>query len=172
MYPTQQSEANRVDASAPQPANRSISPNRSGQRHFFAGTPLPAWLNDLPDTMLRAWERRQLREALTPCSDRVLADTGFSRENLPEEIDAVVAEFQRWREIKRQVRRELASYSDRELDDIGISRVDIPRIAREHPRPVLDLNRLGIMDAGEVLRAIANDNGGRRHRHRAPESAA
>lgn len=105
---------------------------------------------------LARWHRRrQSRDALMRCSDRVLADLGIEREHIPliaKGIDPADHQLrppalQRWwhaararwdavcqagRE-RRQIYRELMAYSDRDLEEIGVRRVDIPAIAREHP---------------------------------------
>jgi uncharacterized protein YjiS (DUF1127 family) len=102
------------------------------------------------------WERqRATREALMRCSDRVLADIGIEREQIPlvaKGIDPAEhplrdSGFRRWwtaararvaaaweaRQERRRVYRELDAYTDRELDEIGLRRADIPVILREHP---------------------------------------
>jgi uncharacterized protein YjiS (DUF1127 family) len=98
------------------------------------------------------WEqRRATREALTRCRDRVLADIGIERADIPLVARGVVpAEHQpalrRWwatmrerldaaraaQRERHQLYRELDAYSDRELDEIGMRRSDIPAVAREH----------------------------------------
>jgi uncharacterized protein YjiS (DUF1127 family) len=90
------------------------------------------------------------------CSDRVLADVGIAREDIPliaKGLDP--REHHRtaprgcWRELRnrlgaasharqerRRVYRELMAYSDDELDHLGIRRADIPAIARSRvPAP-------------------------------------
>jgi uncharacterized protein YjiS (DUF1127 family) len=102
------------------------------------------------------WERRRAtRDALMRCSDRVLADIGIERENIPLVARGIdPAEYQlrdpalrRWwaaararldaareaRRERRRVYRELDAYNDRELEEIGLRRADIPVIARGQP---------------------------------------
>jgi uncharacterized protein YjiS (DUF1127 family) len=99
------------------------------------------------------WERRRAtREALMGCSDRVLADIGIEREDIPliargldpHDCDlAAIGWRGRWAWMRerldatrqaarqqRQLYRELMAYRDHELDDLGIRRTDIPTIAR------------------------------------------
>lgn len=105
--------------------------------------------------LVRFEQRRATREALMRCSDRVLADVGIEREQIPLVASGIdPAEYQlrdaalrRWwaaararldaaREARRQRRRlyrELDAYNDRELEEIGLRRVDIPAIARGQP---------------------------------------
>jgi uncharacterized protein YjiS (DUF1127 family) len=103
--------------------------------------------------VIRWGKRRATRAALMRCSDRVLADIGVERADIPLVAKSVVpAEHQPalrgwWatareyldgarsaRRERRGVYRELDAYSDRELDEIGLRRVDIPAIARAHER--------------------------------------
>lgn len=102
------------------------------------------------------WQQRQAtRDALMRCSDRVLADIGIERENIPLVAKGIdPAEYQlrdpalrRWwaaararldgarvvRRERRQIYRELDAYSDGELEEIGVRRADIPAIARGQP---------------------------------------
>jgi uncharacterized protein YjiS (DUF1127 family) len=101
--------------------------------------------------VIRWGKRRATREALMRCSDRVLADIGVERPDIPLVAMSVVPAAHQptlrrwwatareyldtaltaWRE-RRQVYRELDAYSDRELDEIGLRRADIPAIARTH----------------------------------------
>lgn len=111
------------------------------------GAAKPAsWFLGLYDRLSRLGERRALREMLAKRSDRLLADIGFSRQDLATEIEAAVAAAQTRRETERRVLRELASYDDRELRDMGISRFDIRRIAREHAQQAMDARRAEIRD--------------------------
>lgn len=105
---------------------------------------------------LTRWqERRRTHDALTHCSDRVLADIGIEREHIPliaKGIDPArheprIEALWRWWAMARarldaaraarrervQVYRELMSYRDHELDDLGVRRPDITRIARGEP---------------------------------------
>lgn len=109
---------------------------------------------------LQAWlarwrERRRTYDALMRCSDRVLADIGIEREQIPSiarGIDpsrrrsAGDAASRRWatvrarlaaarapRRERRRVYRELMAYQDRELDELGVRRADLAAIARGEP---------------------------------------
>ncbi|MEQ8356531.1 MAG: DUF1127 domain-containing protein [Kiloniellaceae bacterium] len=124
------------------------------------GDTTPSWFTGFADRLRRLGERRELREMLALRSDRLLADIGFSREQLATEIDAAVNASQQRREIERQTLRELGAYSDRELDDIGIRRDDIRRIAHEHARQASAFNRFDSRSPADTLRA--NDNAWRR----------
>jgi uncharacterized protein YjiS (DUF1127 family) len=102
------------------------------------------------------WQRRRAtRDVLMRCSDRVLADIGIEREDIPLVAKGIdPAEYQlrdpalrRWwtaartrldaaraaRRERRRLYRELDAYSDRELEEIGVRRVDIPVIVRSEP---------------------------------------
>ncbi len=95
----------------------------------------------------------QTERQLMACSDRVLADIGIAREDIPlvargrtrsstRPASAVRLArgparlagggARRRRELRR-IRRELAAYNDRDLDDLGIRRSDIPALARSAP---------------------------------------
>jgi uncharacterized protein YjiS (DUF1127 family) len=99
------------------------------------------------------WQRRRAtRDALMRCSDRVLADIGIAREDIPlvaRGIDPAAYPLRahalrRWwaaaracvdaaragRRQRRRLYRELDAYNDRELEEIGLRRADIPAIAR------------------------------------------
>ena len=101
-------------------------------------------VNSAAETIGRWYRRAATRSALMACSDRVLADIGIAREDIPaialastggSRPDAV-----NWRDglarrlegarQRRRVYRELMAYSDRELDELGIGRGEIPGIAR------------------------------------------
>jgi uncharacterized protein YjiS (DUF1127 family) len=96
------------------------------------------------------WRRqRHTYDALMRCSDRVLADIGIEREDIPliakgidpreyhgraprgwwrevgKRLDAASRARREWRRLYR----ELMAYNDRELDDLGIRRSDISAIA-------------------------------------------
>jgi uncharacterized protein YjiS (DUF1127 family) len=112
-------------------------------------------LRPLLAAVIRWEQRRATREALMRCSDRVLADIGIERTDIPLVAKGIdPAEYQlrgpalpRWwasararlsgaREARRQrlqVYCELDAYNDRELEEIGLRRADIPVVAREHP---------------------------------------
>jgi uncharacterized protein YjiS (DUF1127 family) len=110
---------------------------------------------DPPLRALGAWlgrrrRQRETHDALMRCSDRVLADIGIDREDIPliakkinprerrgttprgswhalgKRLEAV---SRAWRD-RRRVYRELMAHRDHELDDLGIRRSDIPAIAR------------------------------------------
>jgi uncharacterized protein YjiS (DUF1127 family) len=102
------------------------------------------------------WQRRETERQLNACSDRVLADIGIAREDiplvarraepLPQEaglgrpswaaglLARIATLRQSWSE-QRRIRRELMSYSEQDLEDLGIKRRDIPAIARGHTSP-------------------------------------
>jgi uncharacterized protein YjiS (DUF1127 family) len=105
--------------------------------------------------LVRFERRRATREALMRCSDRVLADIGIGREDIPlvasgidpaayplrepairrwwaaarARLDAALAGGRQ----RRRLYRELDAYNDRELEEIGLRRADIPAIARREP---------------------------------------
>ncbi len=120
------------------------------------------WHIRLWNGLVRISQRRALREMLDLRSDRLLADIGFSRAQLADQIEAAVDAIHESRRVERQVRRELSAYSDRELNDIGIGRCDIRRLAREQAAQVLEAKRLGRFGADPVLQSNTNDNAGRR----------
>ena len=112
----------------------------------------PNWLAAV-ETKWRQW---QTERELTACSDRVLADIGIAREDIPliargkdplrhdagirwsgwlPGLLAWLEEVREERRELRRIRRELASYSDSELDDLGIRRGDIPALLNDGPRP-------------------------------------
>jgi uncharacterized protein YjiS (DUF1127 family) len=96
------------------------------------------------DTVGRWYRQAATRSALMACSDRVLADVGIEREDIPAIARASAgrsrSETVNWRDAlsrrlegirqRRRVYRELMAYSDRELDELGIGRGDIDRITR------------------------------------------
>lgn len=101
-------------------------------------------VNGAADTIGRWYRQVVTRSALTACSDRVLADIGIERENIPaiarasssraeskifDWSDTLSTRLERARQ-RRRVYRELMAYSDSELDELGIGRGDIPGIAR------------------------------------------
>jgi uncharacterized protein YjiS (DUF1127 family) len=101
-------------------------------------------------TRLARWRRqRQTRDGLMRCSDRVLADVGIERKDIPLVVKGIEPrEYHRsargwWRKLghgidaagrawreRRRIHRELMAYGDDKLDDLGIRRSDIPAIAR------------------------------------------
>ena len=84
----------------------------------------------LPEWLYRWVVRRQLHRTLDTRPDRLLADVGFDRERLDEQIAAVANALVERRRNRLRIQRELMAYSDRELADVGVSRSDIPAIAR------------------------------------------
>ena len=112
----------------------------------------------LLSTLARRRQQRQTTDALMRCSDRVLADVGIARENIPlvargidpHTYEPTSARLWRWwhamrmrldaareaRRERRQVYRELMAYNDRELEEIGVRRSDVAGIARGHPAPL------------------------------------
>jgi uncharacterized protein YjiS (DUF1127 family) len=112
----------------------------------------PHWLAAV-ETKWRQW---QTERQLMACSDRVLADIGIAREDIPliargkdplrheagigwsGWLPGLLAWLEGVREDRRElrrIRRELASYSDRDLDDLGIRRGDIPALAKRGTSP-------------------------------------
>jgi uncharacterized protein YjiS (DUF1127 family) len=103
----------------------------------------------------RQW---QTADALMRCSDRVLADVGIAREDIPlvargidpHTYEPTSARLWRWwhtmrmrldaareaRRERRRVYRELMAYNDRELEEIGVRRSDVGRLVRGHPAPI------------------------------------
>ncbi|MGH6945313.1 MAG: DUF1127 domain-containing protein [Geminicoccaceae bacterium] len=102
----------------------------------------------ITEAFTRQIRRSATRRALMSCSDRVLADIGIAREDIPLVARASAAQpagqpASHWRALaervaatgarrrkRLQVYRELMGYSDRELDELGIRRRDIGAIAR------------------------------------------
>lgn len=96
------------------------------------------------ETIARWHRQAATRSALTACSDRVLADIGIERDDIPAIARASTGRSRtapvNWRDAltqrlekarqRRRIYRELMAYSDRELDELGIGRRDIPGIAR------------------------------------------
>ena len=102
------------------------------------------------------WRQWQTERELTACSDRVLADIGIAREDIPliargkdplrheagirwsgwlPGLLAWLEEVREERRELRRIRRELASYNDRDLDDLGIRRGDIPALVKRGTSP-------------------------------------
>ena len=100
-------------------------------------------VNDTAKTIGRWYRQAATRGALMACNDRVLADIGIEREDIPAIARASTggsrAEALNWRDAltgrvgkarqRRRIYRELMAYSDSELDELGIGRGDIGRIA-------------------------------------------
>jgi uncharacterized protein YjiS (DUF1127 family) len=127
----------------------------TAQMLIAAGQRLSGALRPLLAGWARRRERRRTYDALMRCSDRVLADIGIAREDIPliaSGIDssrhepgasamrpwwaATRARLEAAREARRERRRvyrELMSYRDHELDDLGVRRSDIAGIARGEP---------------------------------------
>jgi uncharacterized protein YjiS (DUF1127 family) len=102
------------------------------------------------------WRQWQTERELTACSDRVLADIGIAREDIPliargkdplqhdagirwsgwlPGLLAWLEEVREERRELRRIRRELASYNDHDLDDLGIRRGDIPALVKRGTSP-------------------------------------
>jgi uncharacterized protein YjiS (DUF1127 family) len=115
-------------------------------------TARPSWLGAVETK----WRQRQTERQLMACSDRVLADIGIAREDIPliargedplEHETGIrwsgwlpgllgwLEEVREERRELRRIRRELASYNDHDLDDLGIRRGDIPALVKGGPRP-------------------------------------
>jgi uncharacterized protein YjiS (DUF1127 family) len=111
----------------------------------------------LVSTLLRRRQQRQTTDALLRCSDRVLADIGIAREDIPLIREGSIrtptsprapgcgaggtrcacgSTRRAARRERRRVYRELMAYDDRELEEIGVRRSDVAGIARGHPAPV------------------------------------
>ena len=124
----------------------------TAQMLLEAGRGVAGILHPVRARLTRWQERRRTHDALLHCSDRVLADIGIAREDIPliaRGLDPARHESRsealwRWwatararlasaREARRErvrVYRELMAYRDHELDDLGIRRTDIAAIAR------------------------------------------
>ena len=101
-------------------------------------------VNGMADAIGRWYREAATRNALTACSDRVLADIGIEREDIPAIARASAGRFTagpvNWRDRltqrlekvrrRRRIYRELMAYSDSELDELGIGRGDVARVAR------------------------------------------
>ena len=121
-----------------------MQPTKSLSTGLFSGlsaaTPV-SWVTRVLDGLRRFGERRALKEMLALRSDRLLADIGYSRQELAAEIDVAVQSLQERRDIERYIQRELAGYSDAELEAMGIARLDIRRVARERARQAVAIRR-------------------------------
>jgi uncharacterized protein YjiS (DUF1127 family) len=101
-----------------------------------------------------AWlQQRRTRHALMACSDRVLADIGIAREDIPQlargrnalvthepfgwfdSLRSSLHEILAAGRARRREQAELMAYSDQELDDLGIRRIDIPAIIKRTLNP-------------------------------------
>ena len=100
--------------------------------------------------LIRRHGQRRSHDALMRCSDRVLADIGIAREDIPLVVRGIdpraydggvlsrcrrdlgqrLEAASRARQERRRVYRELMAYSDQDLDDLGVRRADIASIAR------------------------------------------
>ncbi|WP_340118345.1 hypothetical protein [Pelagibius sp. 7325] len=100
-----------------------------------------SWATRVLDGLRRFGERRALKQMLALRSDRLLADIGYSRQELAAEIDAAVQSLQERRDAERRIERELAGHSDAELDSMGIARLDIRRVSRERARQAVAVGR-------------------------------
>jgi len=93
-------------------------------------------------------QQRRTERLLTACSDRVLADIGIAREDIPlvargqdplqahqgsgwfAQLQASLSEALAARRLWRRQQAELMAYSDEELADLGIARRDIRSVVR------------------------------------------
>jgi uncharacterized protein YjiS (DUF1127 family) len=93
-------------------------------------------------------QQRRTERLLTACSDRVLADIGIAREDIPlvargqdplqapersgwfANLRASLNEALAARRLWRRQQAELMAYSDEELADLGIARRDIRSVVR------------------------------------------
>jgi uncharacterized protein YjiS (DUF1127 family) len=89
-------------------------------------------------------KRRELRRELNALDDRMLADIGISRADIPDVVDAIgaqpasqdgeefdpIASLRVWNR-SRETARTLASMDDRQLSDMGFVRGDIDWVAEE-----------------------------------------
>src|SRR5262245_14665799 len=90
-----------------------------------------------------AGKRRELRRELNALDDRMLADIGISRADIPDVVDAIsaqpasdegeydpIASLRVWNR-SRETARTLALMDDRQLSDMGFVRGDIDWVAEE-----------------------------------------
>jgi uncharacterized protein YjiS (DUF1127 family) len=134
---------------------RQLRAETTAQMLIAAGRRLRGALRSLLAGLASWQERRRTYDALMRCSDRVLADIGIAREDIPlvargidpsRQESGASAMRRRWagaraclraareaRRERRRVYRELMSYRDHELDDLGVRRSDIGGIARKEP---------------------------------------
>jgi uncharacterized protein YjiS (DUF1127 family) len=90
-----------------------------------------------------AGKRRELRRELNALDDRMLADIGISRADIPAVVEAIgaqpasdegefdpIASIRVWNR-SRETARTLASMDDRQLSDMGFVRGDIDWVAEE-----------------------------------------
>jgi uncharacterized protein YjiS (DUF1127 family) len=106
-----------------------------------------SWATRVLDGLRRFGERRALKEMLALRSDRLLADIGYSREELAAEINVAVQSLQERRDTERRIQRELASHSDAELEAMGVTRLDIRHIARARARQAVAIRRPASLSA-------------------------
>lgn len=115
-------------------------PAAAAAEHIVADLPaerggLGPMLDLLPEGLYRWLVRRRLRDVLESRNDRLLADVGFDRARLGEQIAGIADVLAQRRRERLKIYRELSAYSDRELDELGIARRDIGAISRgEMPR--------------------------------------
>jgi uncharacterized protein YjiS (DUF1127 family) len=116
----------------------------------------PAAADDRPSGLgaFGLWlEQRRTERLLTACSDRVLADIGIAREDIPlvargqdpaqaherpgwfAHLRASLAEALAARRSWRRQQAELMAYSDEELAELGIRRRDISAVVRGAANP-------------------------------------
>lgn len=117
-----------------------MEPTTSLSTGLAAATPV-FWATRVLDRLRRFGERRALKEMLALRSDRLLADIGYSRQELVAEIDVAVQSLQERRDTERRIQRELAGHSEAELESMGIARLDIRRVSRERARQAVAIRR-------------------------------
>jgi uncharacterized protein YjiS (DUF1127 family) len=149
IFPSHE-EINRYVARAQQ-----LRAEATAQMLIAAGRRLSGALRPLLAGLARWQERRRTYDALMRCSDRVLADIGIAREDIPliarglepSRHESGAYAMRPWwaaaracleaareaRRERRRVYRELMTYRDHELDDLGVRRSDIANIARGEP---------------------------------------
>jgi len=106
--------------------------------------PVPSFGELVAQYVVAAYKRRQLRRELNSLDDRLLADIGISRADIPavvslmgaapasddaEEFDPI-ASLRVWNR-SRETARTLAAMDDRQLTDMGFVRGDIDWVAEE-----------------------------------------
>jgi uncharacterized protein YjiS (DUF1127 family) len=127
----------------------------TAQMLIEAGRGVARAMHPVRARLARWQERRRTYDALMHCSDRVLADIGIEREDIPliakgldpRRHESPIEALRRWwatararldaaraaRHERWRVHSELMSYRDHELDELGVRRPDIARIARGEP---------------------------------------